>query len=113
MITDNSWAGLWWIEGNYGGLCVLTQQMYQIFGDYAYRGGTMEGYIVGRTVTGQWSETGPNGEGRFRLVISRDGETVIGVWWYGDRRTPPKSAETWVMTKKAPNDFKLNHRLTF
>lgn len=108
MITDNSWGGLWWIEGNYGGLCVLTQQMYQIFGDYAYRGGKMEGRIIGRTVIGEWVESGfPNGEGDFRLVISHDGQSVIGKWWFGHRRTPPSSAESWVMTKKRPDEFRL------
>lgn len=107
MPKDNPWDGLWWIEGNYGGLCVLKPVMRQIFGDYAYRGGTMEGRVIGRTFIGDWLERGPNGSGKFRLVISHDGNTVIGLWWYGDRRTPPKNAETWVMTKKRPDEFRL------
>ena len=107
MTPNNPWDGLWWIEGNYGGLCVLKPVMHQMFGDYAYRGGIMSGNVVGRVLEGQWLETGPNGEGRFRLVISRDGQSVTGHWWFGNRMTRPKDAQPWVMAKKQPDEFRL------
>jgi hypothetical protein len=113
MSKDISWSGLWWIDEPYGGLCVLNQVMHQMFGDYAYRGGKLEGIVRCRTFTGTWEEDTPlpNGKGRFRLVISRDGQVIIGHWWYGDRVTPvyphPSLASTWVMNRKQPSDFKL------
>ena len=109
MIKDSAWNGLWWIKGNYGGLCLLQSVGGGgITGRYAYGGGIMHGDISGRVLTGTWEEDRPNKcTGRLRIVISHNGQSVTGHWWFGSRVTRPKDAESWVMVKKQPNDFKL------
>ena len=52
-------------------------------GPYTHEGGTFTTTTLeGRRWSGKWSQTGNDREGEFEVLLSEDGSTAKGRWWY-------------------------------
>lgn len=52
-------------------------------GPYTHEGGTFTTTTLeGRLWSGKWSQTGNDREGEFEVLLSEDGSTAEGEWWY-------------------------------
>ena len=52
-------------------------------GPYTHEGGTFTTTTLeGRRWSGKWSQTGNDREGEFEVLLSEDGSTAEGRWWY-------------------------------
>ena len=52
-------------------------------GPYTHEGGTFTTTTLeGRLWSGKWSQTGNDREGEFEVLLSEDGSTAKGRWWY-------------------------------
>ena len=52
-------------------------------GPYTHEGGTFTTTTLeGRRWSGKWSQTGNDREGEFEVLLSEDGATAEGRWWY-------------------------------
>lgn len=52
-------------------------------GPYTHEGGTFTTTTLeGRRWSGKWAQTGNDREGEFEVLLSEDGSTAEGRWWY-------------------------------
>ncbi len=87
------------ISGNYSSNYAnfhLRQQGTALTGCYEYKEGLLNGAIEGRVMKITWREKDKNGPAV--MVISKDGNTFKGFWWYsGNEKGAPSG--TWNGTK--------------
>jgi hypothetical protein len=74
-------AGLWTADDSYARYTMnLEQDGRRVTGTYDRFGGTLEGMVTGRTLTGTWRQPDNNRSGTLRLRLSRDGQAFEGTW---------------------------------
>jgi hypothetical protein len=82
------WQGTW--KTSWGTL-TLVQNGTRITGSYTHDGGKVVGRVVGRTVTGTWTEAptykGPKDAGSFTWTLAPSGRSFAGHWRYASSRT--------------------------
>jgi hypothetical protein len=64
---------------------VLRQTGATLTGTYQYRGGTIQGALMGRRFVGTWRQTGSSGPcsfGRLELLAAPDCRSYAGHWQY-------------------------------
>ena len=79
-------AGLWTVDDSYARYTMnLEQDGRRVTGTYDRLGGTLEGMVTGRTLTGTWRQPDDNRSGTLRFGLSQDGQAFEGTWACPDR----------------------------
>jgi hypothetical protein len=74
-------AGLWTVDDTYARYAMnLEQNGRRVTGTYDRYGGTLEGTVTGRTLTGTWRQPDNNRSGTLRLTLAENGQTFEGTW---------------------------------
>jgi len=80
----SSIAGVW--NTNFGKM-IIRQKRVEIYGEYKYDRGIIEGLLNGRILKGKWSEAPtykqPKDAGEFEFIFAPDGKSFKGKWRYG------------------------------
>ena len=82
MTWGSAFTGIW--SSTYGTIH-LVQSGSHVDGTYASCNGTatISGQVVGRVLTGTWTQSCNSKNGHLRFTLSSDGKSFTGVWSYG------------------------------
>ncbi|MCE1246403.1 MAG: hypothetical protein LWY06_07155 [Firmicutes bacterium] len=102
VFAEDHWSGTWSSEW---GDMHLAVKGNALTGTYTHKEGVLKGSLAdeGKTIRGTWSQAPTHkpekDAGAFVFIISSDGNSFTGKWWYGFD-TSKKPDGTWSGTRK-------------